>query len=206
MEKGKDKVKKICEVLRKETLDPAREEAAMIIEAAHVDAGKILIEARREREKILAEAMAEIERQRVIFQSSLAQACRQSLETLKQSIEEKLFNQELLQTLLGPLKDPNVLAKLIQAVVEAVEKEGIETDLSAYISASVPARAVNELLARSVLDKLKEKSVLLGPMAGGIAVKLHGQKITLDLSEAALKELVANYIRKDFRSLLLGSI
>lgn len=81
-------------------------------------------------------------------------------------------------------------------------REGTETDLSAVISSSVPARAVNELLASQVIEKLKEKGVLLSTMAGGIEIKLLQNNITIDLSDETLKELVAAYIRKDFREFI----
>ncbi len=60
------------------------------------------------------------------------------------------------------------------------------------------------LLAHEILEKLKEKSVLIGSFTGGIEVKLHRENITLDMSDDALKELMANYIRKDFRELIFS--
>lgn len=206
MESGKDKVRKICDILRKETLDPAKMEAEEIVQAARDEAEKIIAEARREAEHRKKEADKELERQRAAFQASISQACRQAVEVLKQSIEEKLFSQELSHLIGKQVQDPHVLAKLIDAVIRALEKEGVDAELSAYVTAAVPARAVNELLAKDVLERLKEKSVLLGPMAGGASVKLHGKNITLDISDAALKDLVAQYIRKDFRDLFLGAI
>ena len=62
------------------------------------------------------------------------------------------------------------------------------------------------LLAHEILERLHEKSVLVGPLTGGIEVKLLKENITIDMSDAALKELVANYIRKDFRELIFGSV
>lgn len=205
-ETGKDKVKKICDILRRETLEPAISEAEQIIRSAKEQAEQIVSTARNEGEKLKEEARQDIERQKNVFQSSLGQACKQALEALKQSIEEKLFNQELARILSKHTQDPKVLVSLIEAVVRGLEKEGIEASLSVYIPAAVPARSVNVLLAREILDKLKEKSVLVGPLTGGIEVKLHKENITIDISDAALKELVANYIRKDFRELIFGVV
>ena len=47
IETGKDKVKKICDFLRNETLDPARHEADSILENAREKAEKILFEAKK---------------------------------------------------------------------------------------------------------------------------------------------------------------
>ncbi|MBS0604433.1 MAG: V-type ATP synthase subunit E [Verrucomicrobia bacterium] len=205
-ETGKDKVKKICDILRRETLDPAINEAEQIIRSAKEQAEEIVASGRREVEKVKEEARQEIERQRNVFQSSLGQACKQSIEALKQSIEEKLFNQELGRILAKHTHDPKVLTQLIAAVVKGIEKEGIEASLSVYVPAAVPARSVNLLLGNEILEKLKEKSVLVGPLTGGIEVKLHKENITVDISDAALKELVANYIRKDFREMIFGVV
>ena len=203
-ETGKDKVKKICDILRRETLDPAVNEAEQIIRSAKEQAEQIVSSGRNEAEKMKEEARQDIERQRNVFQSSLAQACKQAIEALKQSIEEKLFNQELGRMITKHTQDPKVLAQLIGAVVKGLEKEGIDASLSVYVPAAVPARSVNALLAHEIVEKLKEKSVLVGPLTGGIEVKLHKENITVDISDAALKELVANYIRKDFREMVFG--
>lgn len=205
-EPGKDKVKKICDILRRETLEPAEEEAEQIIRSAKEQAEQLIAAAKGEVEKLLLEAAQEIERQRNVFQSSLTQACKQAMEALKHSIEEKLFNQELGRLITKHTQDPKVLAQLVTAVVNAIEKEGSGAVLSVYVPAAVPARAVNMLLAHEVLEKLKEKSVLVGPLAGGIEVKLHKENMTIDITDAALKELVANYIRKDFRELIFGTV
>ena len=201
-ETGKDKVKKICEILREETLEPAKKEADEIIEKAKLEAEMLVGGARLQIDKMMMDARSEIERQKNVFQSSLNQACKQALEALKQKIQEKLFNQELGHLLLKQSQDPKILAELITAVVNALEKGGIDADLSVYISAAVPARSVNMLLAKEILEKLKEKSVLLSQIGGGIEVKVHKENITIDLSDTALKELVANYLRKDFRELI----
>jgi V/A-type H+-transporting ATPase subunit E len=204
-ETGKDKVKKICDILRRETLEPAEVEAQQVVHSAKEQAEQIVAAARKEAEKLLREAGQEIDRQRNVFQSSLGQACKQAMEALKQGIEEKIFNQELGRLITKHTQDPKVIAQLVTAVINGIEKEGVEVSLSVYIPAAVPARSVNMLLAHEILDKLKEKSILVGPLTGGIEVKLHKENITIDISDAALKELVANYIRKDFRELIFGS-
>ena len=205
-ESGKDKVKRICDILRKETLEPAQHEANEIVSQAELKAEQIVSEARAEGEKIKSQAREEMERQKNGFISSLQQASKQAVETLKQNIDEKLFNPGLSALLAKGMQQPKVRADLITALLKAIEKEGIHADLSVYVPAAVPARMVNELLSQEILGKLKEKGVLVGDFAGGIAVKLKQDNITIDLTDAALKGLLATYIRKDFRELFFGSI
>lgn len=204
LETGKDKVKKICDLLKRETLEPAQIEAQDILEAAKLRSEEIIAEAHRKAEEMHQVAHLEIQQQRVVFQASLAQACRQTLDSLKEKIEHKLFNPELAHLLSKPLHDPKVIAKLIEVVVLAIEKEGIESNLSAFISSAVPAREVNTILAAKILERLKEKSVLISSIGGGVEVKIVDQNMTIDLSDTAFNELVSNYIRKDFRELIFN--
>lgn len=204
LETGKDKVKKICEVLRKETLEPARIEAEEVVSIAKKQAEEIFLDAKNKAEKMVEEARLEIEKQRGIFQASLAQACRQALEVLKEKVEKKLFNPELKKLIAQSTREPKILSQLITTVIKAIEKEGIEADLSVYIPSVIPPEEINRLLALSIIDRLKEKGVLLSPNSGGIEVKIVQENITVDLSEGALEEIVAGYIRKDFRKLVFG--
>lgn len=201
---GKDKVKKISEYLRKEALDPARKEAEQIVESAKKEARAIIDRALSESEDLMRRAKEKIGREKEIFDTSLASASRQALESLRQQIEKKLFHSELRSLLEKKTQEPAVLAELIRAVVHALEKEGAGANLSVFVPASVPAEKVNALLGGAILDKLKEKGVLLSSIGGGIEVKLKDQQITIDLSSETLKELLAGYIRKDFRTLFFG--
>lgn len=205
LETGKDKVKKICDLLKRETLEPAQMEAQQIIETARIRSDEIIAEAHRKAEEMHQVALQEIQQQKVVFQASLSQACRQTLDSLKEKIERKLFSPELSNLLSKPLHEPKIVAKLIEVVVQAIEKEGIDADLSAAISSAVPAREVNTLIAAKILERLKEKSVLLSSIGGGVEVKIIDQNMTIDLSDTAFKELLASYIRKDFRELVFNS-
>ena len=205
LETGKDKVKKICEALRKETLEPAKQEAEEILAHAHAEAARIIEGARKAAEDLHAEVRAALERQKNVFNASLAHACKQALESLKQQIEERFFNRELKNLIARKTQDPQLIAELVRAVVRAIDKEGIDADLSAYVPAAVPADAINALLGKEVLDRLREKSVLIGSMDGGASVKLHNENITIDITDEALRELVASYARKDFREMFFGN-
>lgn len=204
LETGKDKVKKICDVLKRETLEPAQLEAQEIIDTARRRVDEMIAEAHRKIEEMHEIAHLEIQQQKAVFEASLSQACRQTLEAFREKIEQKLFNRELSRLITEPLQEPKVIAKLIEVVIQAIKREGIESDLSAAISSAVPAQEVNALLSREILEQLKEKSVLLSSLGGGVEIKVVDENMTIDLSDNAFKELIARYIRKDFRELLFG--
>lgn len=205
LDTGKDKIKKICEILKNETLQPAKEEAKKILEVAEQEARNIIRDAESKAENMVLAAKAKMSKERELFESSLRQACRQGVESLRQDIENKLFNSELSAWVAKQTVDPQVGAQLINALVTAIEKEGSSADFSAYIPSQVPREKVNALLMRQVLEKLREKSVVVGEFMGGVQLKLRDHQLTLDLSDEALKELIGQYIRKDFREILFES-
>ncbi|MDN3506596.1 MAG: V-type ATP synthase subunit E [Simkaniaceae bacterium] len=198
VESGRDKVKQICEVLRKETLEPAIDEAKKVLEDAESKAGAIVAEAKEKAAKLVADAEADIEKKYGVFKASLNQGARQSVAWLKQEIEERLLNQNLGDMITKATSSPQVIADMVSAVIKAVGEEGLDTDLSVIIPAAVEPNQVNELIGKNLVENLKEKSVIVGPQKGGVEMKLHKDKITIDLSDTALVELLTRYVRKDF--------
>ena len=204
LESGEDKIQKICDFIRNETLDPAREQAKEIIENAHIQADQIIKKAHREKESLIKEAKKEIQKEKKVFDSSLTLAIRQALEELKQKIEKEMFSKNLKDVIIKTTKDPKIIADLINTIIKTIEKFGIDGDISAYIAKGVDIKAINAHLLKEAVDKLKEKELIIGDFEGGIKLKLHDMQITIDLSDKALKELVADYIRADFRNLIFN--
>lgn len=202
METGKDKIQRICDALRKETLEPAQQEAREILENARLQAEEIRRDAEGEYQKRIDRAESEMEERKKRLHSSLQMACRQALEELKGKIEERLFNRHLSEVVARELKDPEVIGSVLNAVIQALKTHGFDESLVAVISKQVAPRAVSAFLAKGLLEQLKEKPIELGDFAGGAQVKLEGSRITVDLSDVALRELIASYVRRDFRDLL----
>lgn len=203
LEKGQEKIQKICDVLREETLEPAKKQGQEIIRDAQKQAKQIIEEAQKAAEKLHLEAKAAIEQEKVAFQSTLAQASKQSLEALRQGVERLFFNDHLGALIDKGSGDPQLIANLINAIVKAIEKGGLTTDLTVLIAKDVDPRKVNEALLADVVKQLRNGGVQLGEFAGGVQVKLKDKQMTIDISESALKDLLSSYvIRKDFRKLL----
>jgi len=205
LEKGEEKIQQICDAIRKETLEPAQRDAQVILDEAQLKAENLLVDAQAQADSMIAQARALIDQEKNVFQSSMSQAVKQSLESLRQSIENKLFKEQLQETLEKPAANPKVIADLINSIVKAIEKEGLNTDLSATIAKNVPVQEVNQLLLEGVIKRLKNKSVEIGDFKGGAKVNLKGRNMTIDISDEALKELLSTYVRKDFRKLIFNS-
>lgn len=204
LDKEHDKIQHICDTLRKETLEPAQREAEYIINTAKAHAHEIIHEAKQQAEKIQEDAKNSIERERNVFHSSLAQSTRQSLEALRQAIENKLFNPELHHLIVKHAADPKLIANIINAIVKAIEKDGTAADLIAYVSATASPEQINALLGEAILSRLKGHSVTLDEIEGGAKVRIENQKITLDISDREIEELLKRYVRKEFRQLLFA--
>lgn len=204
LDNGPDKIQKIGEKLRFDVIEPAKAEAQQIIEAAHRKASEIVAQAEKQAKEVKAFAHSQIEQEKNIFQSSMLQASKQSLGALRQAIEDRLFNDQLTAVLKGQMADPQIIADLINAIVKAIEKEGLGADLSAVIPQAIPAQDVSKLLLQEVLKKLKGQTLTLGAFAGGAQIKIEDKQIRVDLSDQAIKELLSSYVRKDFRQLIFA--
>ncbi|MBI5272867.1 MAG: V-type ATP synthase subunit E [Chlamydiia bacterium] len=204
LETGKDKIQKICDTLRKETLEPAKQEAREIVENARIRSEEILRDAQVKAEEIFREAAQGIEERQRLFQSSLQLACKQGIEQLKQRIEEQLFDRELAHVVSHEMGDPKVIATILNSFMRIMEEKGIDDDFMAVIPKSIPPRSISALLAARVIERLKEKAITVGDFSGGVQIQLKGRQITIDISDSVVRELIALYIRRDFRDLVFN--
>ena len=145
LETGKDKIQKICDTLKKETLEPAKQEAREIVENAHLRALDIVKEAQKTAEDRALAADKEIEEKKKIFHSSLQIACRQGIELLKQKIEERLFNPSLSDLVREEMGDPKAVSGLIASFMHIMEEKGIEEAFSVLIPKDITPRSINAL-------------------------------------------------------------
>lgn len=204
LETGKDKIQKICDALQKETLEPAKQEAREIVENAHMQASEIVAEAKKRAETLREESVREMEEKKRVFHASLNLACRQGIEELKQKIEKELFNRELASLVEKEMADPKVIAHLLNSFMQAMEEKGVEEDFVAVIPKGISPRSITDLLAARVLERLKGKGVTVGDFGGGVQIQLKGKQITIDISDQVVRELIAQYIRRDLRDLVFN--
>ncbi len=202
--KGQDTIQKISDKLKHEIIEPAKVESQKIIEAAHRQADQIIGQAEKQIDEMRAAAHAQNEQERNVLMSSLQQATTQAVEALRQAIEHRLFNDQLNEVVETQMSDPQLIAKLIDAIVKAIEKEGLGVDLTAIIPRVASPQAISKLLLQDVLKKLRGQALTVGSFGGGVQVKVEDKNIRIDLSDVAVKELLANYVRKDFRQMIFA--
>jgi len=201
LEKADVRIQEICDKIRTDTLDPAKEAATAIIEKAQKDADAIIENAKRKAEEIKEELKASLEEDRTVFQSTLQQSCRQALELLKLKVEDAFFNPKLVSWIEENLGDAKAHAKLVDVLVEAIHKEGVHADLIALVADKFSVDELNANIANEILKSLKNHTVQLTNIQAGVQVKLVDRKMVLDISEKALEDIVASLLRKDFREI-----
>ena len=202
---GKDKVKKICELLRKETLDPAQEEAKQIVHAAQEEAKEIVEQAQSQAEKILEEARSQIQAEHKLMTSSLALAVKQSIATLKEQIINDLFNPKLAEMISSQMSKTDVIAKLVDSVVDAIKHSGLDTDLSACLPKKINVEELLAMLAKQTLTYISNNNIVLKDIHGGCIVKVEKQNLAIDISDEALKEVVASFIAKQLHKYIFAN-
>lgn len=204
LETGKDKIQKICDALKKETLEPAKQEAREIVENAHMQAAEIVEMAKQKTHAMILDAEKEMAEKKRVFHASLNLACRQGIEQLKQKIEKELFSQELSKIVIHEMAEPKVIAALLNSFMKSMEEKGVEEDFIAKIPKGISPRTINEMLAARVLDKLQNQTVVASDIAGGVQIQMKGPQITVDISDAVVRELIGQYIRTDLRDLVFS--
>jgi V/A-type H+-transporting ATPase subunit E len=199
-EKGSDKIKKICETLKNDILDPAKLEARAILEDAKSEAQKIKEQAELDAKILIEQTEQKIKREMISFQAALSQASRQTLESLKQDITEKLFKPKLFQLVEEGSKKNDVVARLINVIIDAIDKEGLKVNLHAIVSRNISAADLKMELTPRVRENIS-----YGSFIGGAQVRVEEDNLTVDMSDIALKELLASYLRKpEFRELIFN--
>lgn len=204
LETGKEKIQKICDAIRTETLEPAKQEAREFVENAHLQAAEIIKKAEKKAAELISSAKDQIAEKEKVFQASLQLASRQGVELLKQKIEEKLFDQTLNGLVEKEMKEPKLIAHIIDSFLKTMTEKGIEDEFVAVIPKNITPRAINSLLGGEILEKLQGKSVVVGEFAGGAQIQIKGKHMTIDISDASVKELIAGFIRRDFRDMIFG--
>jgi len=199
LEKADERIQAICDKIRLEVLDPSKLEAQEIIEQANKEASQILEKAKNDAQKVFEELKQKSEQEQRIFTAALDAASKQTIEFLKQKIEEALFNPSLEEWLHNQLGKEQELASLINVILAAIEKEGLETDLSIKIPQTISPEKILSLLSQKMAARLKASDITCADIKGGVKITLKNKHMTIDLSQKTLQEIITSFLRKEFR-------
>lgn len=201
-ENAQGKIKEICNILKNETIEPAKQQAQEIVENAHLQAKEIIEQAEKKAQNIIVKGKNTLDQEKKTFESALLLAKKQSIAFLQQEIEKNLFNTPLEILTKNALSDLNLLQKIILDIVEVVKKQGLDTSIAVVASKIIDKKKLSDLIGKQIIDTLDKKSIQIGDFGAGVQLKLLDHQITIDITDESVKELIANYIREDFREII----
>ncbi len=202
---GNEKVKKICDLIKTQTLDPAKDEAKRIVEHAKKDAEKIISEAEDKAHKILDQVQNECESKRKLLESSLRLASKQAVSALKHLITEELFSKTFAQLVKSEVNHPGYIAKSLEMALQSTFKNVPDEDILVELPKSVTPDQIFQQLSEHVRDRLKKAQVEVSALSGGVIIHYNKENIAIDLSDKAALELLSRYIAEPMQHYIFHS-
>lgn len=202
---GTEKVKRICDLLRKDTIEPAQKEAEVIIQAAREEAQNILSSVQEKIKQHKKEHQESLRQAEVGMRASVRNAFHLLLGELKEGLCDAIFSQVLKEKVQQEVQDPKLLAKIVDVLLSSLEKEGFSGDFSVELSRNIDPREVNEFLLQSSKEKLGSQGLVLkDSIGGGVEVHLLDQKMTLSFSDDAIIQELQKFVRPDLWQMLMS--
>ena len=205
LETGNDKVKKICEVLKRETIDPARQQAESIIEEAKAEAEKIIASAEQKSTKMLKETEDKIASQQEVFKASIQVAFKQSIGKLKSEIFTKVFQQGLLQKIRDGFQDPNILGECLKVICQSLNSMGSNVDPLIIVSKKFDKNQLSQMIVKLGLEHLQNKIIPKGDFSSGIQIRIENENLTIDITDQAVEQLILKFSSDTLKKLIFNS-
>lgn len=202
LETGNEKVKKICEVLKRDTLEPAKQQADEIVENAKKEAERMIRHAQDKAANLLKEAEEKIQQQQEVFKASINIAFKQAIGKLKSDINTKIFQQALLSKIRSEMNATQLLGECIKALYQALEKYGFETDAQIVLSKQFSKEQVAALVAQLGIDHLRSHLIANGEFSSGLQVRIEKENLTIDLSDETVQQLILTFASDTLKKLI----
>jgi V/A-type H+-transporting ATPase subunit E len=197
LDTGSDKIKKICDAIRYETLEPAKQQAKLIIEQATDQAAAIVQEARIQAETILDNAKKMHDKERAIFESSMVHSAKIFKEKLKLEIEEHFLSSAIGELSLNLFKKDELCAKLVSAFIEGLKNKSLNGDLTLILSEGINKEEFVKALSSNIKNIIS--SVQVQSISPGVSIRSEKDNLRIDLSQQQLTQAILDAIRSDFR-------
>lgn len=204
LETGNDKVKKICEILKKETLDPAKHQAEELLDHARKEAEKIVAHAHEKASQMIRESEERLKKDESVFTASLNLACKQGIGKLKAEIQSKIFNTALIEKIQKELNQDETIAHCIRAIFDGVSKSGMEADAEIILAKNLSKEVVAKAIAKAGIDQQVIKVISTGEFSSGIQVKIAKENLTIDLSDETVAELITNFASENLKKMIFN--
>jgi V/A-type H+-transporting ATPase subunit E len=211
----------LIQKLRDEGVNQGRTQAAQIVADAQKQADSTVKQAQQQAEQIVNQARKEAENLKRASNQALEVALRDTVLALKSQLTRRFTGE--VQRLVGTeTEKPEILEKLILEVVgrvkeEAVQAQQVEVLLPTKIVGFEELRQHPEELEQGILshfirlinEDLLREGVNFGiakDNKGGLQLRLVDRDVVLDLSDAAIADVLLEHLQPRFRALLEGIV
>lgn len=214
-------IEALIEKLRQEGVDKGRHEAEQILQDAEKEADLLLKQAQEEAELLLNKARKEIAQRQQAAEDALKMAARDLLLEVKESlarsfsdqverlIEQQMDNEAFIQRLILELVGRTRTASgLDQAeTVEVLLPESVVgLDELRKNPDEYKSGRLSQFVQSLSVDLLRNGVHFNTHTGSGIKVRLVGQEVEADMSNAAVATLILRHLQPRFRALLEGVI
>ena len=199
---GEERLAAICQALRQETLSPAQQEAEALILAAKREAETLLEQAKKEIDELKKGAKKEIEKEKMLFHSSLRHASNQIVDSLKEQLENTLFQKGMDSLIHEQIKSPEQTASLLTVLTKMIEAEGLTASPEIWVGKAIDKKAYLSALATYALNHPFEKELRIGSFSYGCKLVVKDRHMSIEVTEESMRDLLSSVLRRDFRKYL----
>ncbi|NGX31221.1 MAG: V-type proton ATPase subunit E [Chlamydiae bacterium] len=193
------KIQKICDQIKKETLDPVLKEKEDIEHQAKTMYDQLIREGHEEKEKIIQSAQGEIDQRLGIFKKAIDSAKQQTMDYLKQELEKGFFKKSVLLSIQKQAQEESIVAEFIKSLASDFETlSNVEIDVSKHTD----LKKLFSYFTQDFVKKIEANVIQLEGLEGGALVKIKDQYLTIDMSDKAIFDLLLKFLRKEFHELL----
>ena len=214
VEQAEHGVQALIDRIREQAVEAGRREAEALREQAQTEATALIEAAKREREAMLSEARKQLEIEQQAGRAAVQLAARDVMLALEASVVSR-FEAHVARLVSDTLQDPALMRQLVLVLAGRVANELlVDKQLEIVVAALLDEHPANEPMPAKVRDGILgishgmlregvELSVST-QLTSGIKVKLVGEAAEIDLSAAAISEMLLAYLTPRFRALLQG--
>lgn len=193
-------VQELIEKIKTEGLQAAEQKAQEIEQQAQTNARKIIEGAKQEAQQLIAQAKQEAQKIQTSTQTSLKQASRDMLISLRKEVGR------ILQGIVAAKVSDVLTAQHLASMITEVAKKAVEGD-PAGLEVSVSAKDLKELQDGFIAQLQKEvkKPILLkacDDIGKGFVISFDQGKSNFDFTDAGLADYLGSYLNEQAAALL----
>jgi V/A-type H+/Na+-transporting ATPase subunit E len=200
--------------LRDDGVKAGEEKSARLVREAETRAAQIVADARKESEEMRAKAREEVAAMESATKGALKLAGRDAMLSLRNEVRSA-FEQYLQRLVIQSTQDPEFLRSMILILAgEAVDKHIGDKEAQVYVSKAIlegerspEMRHRSTQFVKSLASGLLRDGITIIPsdqVKGGAKVRLVREQLEIDLSDAAITELLLRHITPRFREIYSG--